>query len=100
LLAIVRPLQGRDIIHRVALSQNLRYDTKITNNQLTVVVTNNNAQVVKNLHLKLFKSPMIKIESGAASKGRNVTLFEKENAIMIDEIPAKSSVVVYLTLGE
>jgi len=95
----LKPLQGKDIIHRIALSQNLSYDTKITNNQLVVTITNDNAQVVKNLHLKLFKNPSLKIGGGASSKGSNVTLFEKENAIMIDSIPAKSSVVVYLTLG-
>jgi peptidoglycan/xylan/chitin deacetylase (PgdA/CDA1 family) len=96
----LKPLQGKDIVQRIVLSQNLHYDTKITDNQLIVTITNDNEQEVKNLHLKLYKNPMIKIKSGASSKGSNVTLFEKENAMMLNHIPAKSSVVVYLTLGE
>ncbi len=96
----LKPLQGKDIVHRVVLSQNLRYETKISNNQLIVTIINDNTEEVKNLHLKLFKNPTVKISGGASSKGSSVTLFEKENAMMLDHIPAKSSVVVYLTLGE
>ncbi len=93
----LKPLMGKDIIQRVLLASHLKVKSQQKGNQLIVSIDNSNAELVKNLHIKLFKNPSLKIKKGAASKGSHVRLFEKEDAIIIDKIPAKSSVVVYLS---
>jgi len=93
-----KPLSGAAIIKRVKQYQNIAYSTKTLDNQLIVTIKNSNRQEVKNLHLKIFKSPLQRIVEGKVSKGLNVTLFEKEDTIMIDTLPASSTVTLYVTL--
>ncbi len=95
----LKPLSGSEIIKRVKAYNNIKQSSKILDNQLIITVTNNNSEEVKNLHLKLFKNPSTKIISGKVSKGLHVTLYEKEDAIMIDKLPALSTVTLYVTLA-
>ncbi len=94
----LKPLNGSEIVKRVKAYNHIKLSSKILDNQLIITVKNSAKQAVKNLYLKLFKSPDTKIISGKVSKGLEVTLYEKEDAIMIDTLPASSTVTLYVTL--
>ncbi len=96
----LQPLNGSEIVRRVKAYNNIEQSSKILDNQLIITVKNNNSKEVKNLHLKLFKNPATKIISGKVSKGLHVTLYEQEDAIMIDKLPALSTITLYVTLDK
>ncbi len=94
----LKPLQGRQIIQRINARNHIDYSSKMVGNELVVTLTNSADEALKNLHIKLFKNPLLKIKSGRVSDGLNVTLYEKDDVIMIDAIPASSTVMLYISL--
>ncbi len=96
----LKVLNGKEIVKRVLAHNSIDVSTKILGNQLIISINNSAKSAVKNLHLKLFKNPNIMIVDGKVSKGSQVTLYEKEDAIMIDSLPASSVTNLYITLGQ
>jgi len=96
----LKVLNGREIVKRVLQHNNIEHSTKMLDNQLIVTVKNNNSEAVKNLHLKIFKNPAQGIIDGQVSDGLKVTIFEHNNAIIIDSLPANSETTLYITLAK
>ena len=96
----LKVLNGRELVKRVLLHNNIEYSTKMLDNQLIITLKNNNSVDVKNLHLKIFKNPAQGIVDGQVSGELKVTIFEQNSAIMIDSLPANSETTLYITLAD
>ena len=96
----LKPLNGSEIIKRLAARMKIKQSVKQVGNQYLITIINDNNYEVKNLHLKLFKNPALRVIDAKVDKALHVSFYEKEDTIMIDKLPASSAVTLYVTLGK
>ena len=94
----LKPLSGAALVERVLAYKKIEVSTKMHQGTLVITVKNNHNRDIKNLHLKLFKNPKLKISDGRASKEINVTLHNYDDAVIIvDNLAAKSTATIYIS---
>lgn len=96
----LHPLSGRQLYNRVVLRNGLHQSSMLKGDQLVITVTNDNAVPVKNMHIRLFKSPLLHILKGGVDDASvKVTLKEHQNLIQLNTVPPHKTIRIYLTLG-
>ncbi len=97
----LHPLNGSEVYQKIKQSDNIKQSSKVVDNQLIITVTNNNSEIVKNLHIKIFKDPKIKIVSGNVDiPNIKVRVNNKKSEVVIDTLPKKKTFDIFLTLKQ
>ena len=96
----MHPMNGKMIYKRIKQKMNLSYATKLTSKNLVLTISNNNLEVVKNLHFDLTHSPYITINKAESEIiGTKIELTHPQktiDTINIDTIQPKSQIVLFL----
>ncbi len=95
------PMKGKDIATKALLAQNISYDYSASSNIITLNISNNNNQEVKNLTFRIY-TPTIKIINFTPEIDKyNVKIVSQNKLkrfydVQINKIPPKTTIVIFI----
>lgn len=97
----LKPLSGEGLYKRVMLRNRLHESAQIRDKRLILTLSNDNDVPVTNWHIKLFKSPHLKIVKGGVDAPHVTALLnKKQDLLTLKSVPPHTTLKVYFTMDQ